>query len=103
MRNTRASLMTPERSSISAMAALLEFGRIITSSVCWAGPGPSNMDLPNQATTKPPTAARTRQATMKFRNTTNWLRDPLERRGGGRPRSGRSASLADFGTIGRLG
>jgi hypothetical protein len=36
---------------------------------------------------------------MKLRKTTTWLRDWRERRGGGVPASGRSASLADFGTI----
>ncbi|MGY6708911.1 MAG: hypothetical protein ACXIVF_11335 [Rhizobiaceae bacterium] len=31
-------------------------------------------------------------------NTTNWFRDWRERRGGGVPACGLSASLADFGT-----
>ena len=36
----------------------------------------------------------------KFMKTTIWLRDARERLGGGVPSSGRSASLAVFGTIG---
>src|SRR5262245_45962811 len=36
----------------------------------------------------------------KFMNTTTWLRDARERRGGGVPVSGRNASLAVFGTMG---
>jgi hypothetical protein len=37
---------------------------------------------------------------MKFMNTTIWFREARERFGGGVPISGRSASLAVFGTIG---
>jgi hypothetical protein len=41
------------------------------------------------------------QVTTKFMNTTTWLRDARDRfAGGGVPASGRSASLADFGTMG---
>jgi hypothetical protein len=36
----------------------------------------------------------------KFRKMTSWLRALRERRGGSGTRSGRSASLADFGMIG---
>jgi hypothetical protein len=42
--------------------------------------------------------------TMKFMNTTTWLRDLRERFGGGGvPVSGRSASFAVFGIIGLAG
>ncbi|SIT58695.1 conserved hypothetical protein [Mesorhizobium prunaredense] len=99
-RKTRASLISPRRSSCSAISWTPVSGLTRKVSALAEGPGSLNSCLPKY-NAKP--AARTISITRemtKFMNTTNWLREARERLGGGVPASGRNASLAVFGTIG---
>ncbi len=69
------------------------------SAVC-SGPEVSNRCLPYQTAVNPAIVISTTADMTKFRNTTNWLRERFDRRGGGVPACGRRASLAVLGTIG---